>query len=96
MMLQDSVYPKWVPGLRQFWRQGNTRIVTFWAGSLGMSAMVITLIVSDWINWDKLNRDFVATTELSRAFLASFILVMDLFIVMQASALKWDITYTRN
>lgn len=83
MMLQDNLYPHWAPRIRAFWRTGNTRIVTFWGGSVGMSALVITLIVSDWINWDKLNRDFVATTELSRAFLASFILVMDLLIVMQ-------------
>ncbi len=38
---------------------------------------------SDWINWDTLNDPFVATNEASRSFLASFILVMDLLIVMQ-------------
>ena len=40
----------------------------------------------DWINWDTLNQSFVATNEASRSFLASFILVMDLLIVMQASS----------
>lgn len=47
------------------------------------TAVVATGIISDFVNWDTLNRDFVSTNELSRAFLASFILVMDLLIVMQ-------------
>lgn len=48
-----------------------------------MTIVVSTAISTDYVNWDRLNRDFVATNELSRAFLASFILVMDLMIVMQ-------------
>lgn len=48
-----------------------------------MTIVVSTAISTDYVNWDKLNRDFVASNELSRAFLASFILVMDLMIVMQ-------------
>ena len=47
------------------------------------TAVVATGIISDFVRWDSLNRDFVSTNELSRAFLASFILVMDLLIVMQ-------------
>lgn len=87
MMLQDELYPGWAPSLRAFWqRHGRTRIVVFWSVSLLLSALVVSLIVSDHISWDYLNREFVATTELSRAFLASFILVMDLLIVMQ----DWD------
>ncbi|XP_077561273.1 transmembrane protein 117-like isoform X4 [Haemaphysalis longicornis] len=87
MMLQDELYPGWAPSLRAFWqRHGRTRIVVFWAVALLLSALVVSLIVSDHISWDYLNREFVATTELSRAFLASFILVMDLLIVMQ----DWD------
>ncbi|GFX14752.1 transmembrane protein 117 [Trichonephila clavipes] len=87
MMLQDNLYPNWARPYREFWRShGRIRIVTFWLGSIIMTALVVTLIVSDLISWDNLNRDFVATTELSRAFLASFILVMDLLIVMQ----DWD------
>ncbi|XP_049268716.1 transmembrane protein 117 isoform X1 [Rhipicephalus sanguineus] len=87
MMLQDELYPSWAPALRAFWQShGRTRIVVFWSVSLLLSAVVISLIVSDHISWDYLNREFVATTELSRAFLASFILVMDLLIVMQ----DWD------
>ncbi|KAL3190123.1 hypothetical protein MRX96_020440 [Rhipicephalus microplus] len=86
MMLQDELYPSWAPALRAFWQShGRTRIFVFWSVSLLLSAVVISLIVSDHISWDYLNREFVATTELSRAFLASFILVMDLLIVMQAS-----------
>nr|CAD7259492.1 unnamed protein product [Timema shepardi] len=87
MMLQDNLYPNWATRFRQLWRQSNVpRILIFWVGSVLATAVVVTLIVSDWISWDRLNRDFVATTELSRAFLASFILVMDLLIVMQ----DWD------
>ena len=41
------------------------------------------VITTDWINWDEMNHDFMPTNEVSRAFLASFILVMDLLIVMQ-------------
>lgn len=48
-----------------------------------MTIVVSTAISTDYVNWDRLNRDFVATNELSRAFLGSFILVMDLLIVMQ-------------
>lgn len=84
MMLQDNLYPNWAKPYREFWRShGRLRITIFWTGSVVMTALVVTLIVSDLISWDNLNRDFVATTELSRAFLASFILVMDLLIVMQ-------------
>ena len=50
-----------------------------------MTIVVITAISTDYVNWDRLNRDFVASNELSRAFLASFILVMDLMIVMQVN-----------
>ena len=55
----------------------------FWFISFSMSAVVATAITTDYLNWDEISRDFMPTNELSRAFLASFILVMDLFIVMQ-------------
>lgn len=45
--------------------------------------LVVTVIATDEIKWDYINSSFLATNELSRAFLASFILVMDLLIVMQ-------------
>ena len=48
-----------------------------------MSAVVATAITTDYVNWDEISKDFMPTNELSRAYLASFILVMDLFIVMQ-------------
>ena len=48
-----------------------------------MTIVVSTAISTDYVNWDRINRDFVASNELARAFLASFILVMDLMIVMQ-------------
>ncbi|KAG8306024.1 hypothetical protein J6590_056699 [Homalodisca vitripennis] len=87
VMLQDNLYPEWAPLFRRLWRRSNIpRILIFWVGSVLATAVVVTLIVSDYISWDKLNRDFYASTELSRAFLASFILVMDLLIMMQ----DWD------
>uniref|UniRef100_T1ICX7 Transmembrane protein 117 n=1 Tax=Rhodnius prolixus TaxID=13249 RepID=T1ICX7_RHOPR len=87
VMLQDSLYPDWAPALRRLWRKSNIpRILIFWVGSALGSAFVVTLIVGDLISWDTLNQDFVASTELSRAFLASFILVLDLVIMMQ----DWD------
>ena len=48
-----------------------------------MSIVVATAISTDYVNWDEISRDFMPTNEVSRAYLASFILVMDLFIVMQ-------------
>ncbi|CAG2177658.1 unnamed protein product, partial [Oppiella nova] len=87
MMLQDNLYPGWAQTLRSFWhKHTTTRICVFWTGALVIAALVITLIVTDKISWDNLNKDFIASTELSRAFLASSILVMDLLIVMQ----DWD------
>lgn len=50
-----------------------------------MSIVVATAITTDYLNWDEISRDFMPTNEVSRAYLASFILVMDLFIVMQVS-----------
>lgn len=45
--------------------------------------LVILVISTDWIRWDYFSISVLATNELSRSFLASFILVMDLLIVMQ-------------
>jgi len=83
MMLQDKLYPEWNKRLRKIWKTGWTRIYMFWIVLIIATAIVATGIISDFIRWDSLNRDFVSTNELSRAFLASFILVMDLLIVMQ-------------
>ncbi|XP_050693016.1 transmembrane protein 117-like isoform X2 [Eriocheir sinensis] len=87
MMLQDNLYPNWAPEFRRLYRISNVpRILIFWFSYIVVAIVVIFLIVSDYISWDELNKGFVETTELSRAFLASFILVMDLLIVMQ----DWD------
>lgn len=83
MMLQDKLYPNWNVKLRKIWKTGWTRIYLFWIVLVVATTVVATGIISDFVNWDTLNRDFVSTNELSRAFLASFILVMDLLIVMQ-------------
>ena len=67
----------------------------FWLVLFVATAIVATGITTDFINWDKLNRDFVSTNELSRAFLASFILIMDLMIVMQVSRIEQTDTVSR-
>ena len=58
----------------------------FWFVFVSMTIVVSTAVSTDYVNWDKVNRDFVASNELARAFLASFILVMDLMIVMQVGS----------
>ncbi|XP_070567422.1 transmembrane protein 117-like [Ptychodera flava] len=86
MMLQDKLYPGWAVRLRAFWKRGYTRIILFWVVWLIMTLIVVLIITTDWVNWDTINRDLLVSNEVSRAFLASFILVMDLLIVMQ----DWD------
>ncbi|XP_073476052.1 transmembrane protein 117 isoform X4 [Aquarana catesbeiana] len=83
MMLQDSQYPDWGKSARAFWRRGNIRIILFWTVLFSLTSVVVLVITTDWISWDKLNRGFLPSDEVSRAFLASFILVFDLLIVMQ-------------
>lgn len=82
-LIQGVQYAHWAPGIRRFWKKGLNRVYAFWFVFVTMTIVVSTAISTDYVNWDRLNRDFVATNELSRAFLASFILVMDLLIVMQ-------------
>lgn len=63
VMLQDNLYPEWAPRCRKLWRRSNVpRIMIFWVGSVLATTVVVTLIVSDYISWDKLNRDFIAST----------------------------------
>ncbi|XP_056272964.1 transmembrane protein 117 isoform X2 [Pseudoliparis swirei] len=83
MMLQDQHYPDWGKAARRFWKQGNNRIVLFWTVLIALTSVVVLVISTDWISWDHLNRGFLPSDEVSRAFLASFILVFDLLIVMQ-------------
>nr|XP_033815318.1 transmembrane protein 117 isoform X1 [Geotrypetes seraphini]XP_033815319.1 transmembrane protein 117 isoform X1 [Geotrypetes seraphini] len=83
MMLQDKPYPDWGKCARAFWKKGHTRIILFWAVLFTLTSVVVLVITTDWISWDKLNRGFLPSDEVSRAFLASFILVFDLLIVMQ-------------
>ena len=83
IMLQEKLYPGFARPFRRWWNRGWNRIILFWTICLTTSGVVIMVISTDWINWDSLNRDFVASNEISRSFLASFILVMDLLIVMQ-------------
>ncbi|XP_078075859.1 transmembrane protein 117 isoform X1 [Mustelus asterias] len=83
MMLQDNLYPDWGRTARAFWRKGYNRVVLFWSVLITLTSVVVVVITTDWISWDKLNRGFLPSDEVSRAFLASFILVFDLLIVMQ-------------
>lgn len=83
MMLQDKPYPDWGKSARAFWKKGNVRIILFWTVLFTLTSVVVLIITTDWISWDKLNRGFLPSDEVSRAFLASFILVFDLLIVMQ-------------
>lgn len=83
MMLQEKLYPSWAKFARKWWNTGVNRIILFWFIVCISSFIVIFVIATDYINWDSLNRDFLHTNELSRAFLASFILVLDITIVMQ-------------
>ncbi|XP_072123538.1 transmembrane protein 117 isoform X3 [Mobula birostris] len=83
MMLQDDSYPAWGKTARAFWRKGYNRIVLFWSVLITLTSVVVVVITTDWISWDKLNRGFLPSDEISRAFLASFILVFDLLIIMQ-------------
>ena len=62
------------------------RVKAFWFISISMTAIAVTGMTTKFVDWDKINQDFVSTNELSRAFLASFILVFDLLIVMQVCA----------
>ena len=62
-----------------------TRIVIFWFIVVVLTSAVVIVVCTDWISWDRLSHGFLQTDELSRAFLASFILVFDLLIVMQVN-----------
>ena len=82
-MLQEKFYPEWARPVRRWWNRGKNRIILFWCMAVIATILVVTVIATDEIKWDYFNSSFLATNELSRAFLASFILVMDLLIVMQ-------------
>ena len=85
MMLQEKLSPKWAVGARKWWNTRYNRIILFWIVVVTSSFIVVFVIATDYINWDSLNRDFLHSNELSRAILASFILVMDITIVMQVN-----------
>ena len=48
---------------RKFWKtHGWVRIGVFWFGSAISTAVVIMVITTDWITWDRINRDFISTS----------------------------------
>ena len=83
MMLQERLYPYWARPVRKWWNRKYNRIILFWAVTSVTSFTVVFTIATDYIQWDKLHRDLLSSNEVSRAFLASFILVMDILIVVQ-------------
>ena len=83
MMLQERLYPYWARPVRKWWNRKYNRIILFWVVTSVASFTVVFSIATDYIQWDKLHRDLLSSNELSRAFLASFILVMDILIVVQ-------------
>ncbi|KAK6973795.1 transmembrane protein 117 [Biomphalaria glabrata] len=86
IMLQEKLYPGWATLARKWWNTNMNRIIVFWIAVSMCSFIVLFVIATDYINWDRLNHDFLHSNELSRSFLASFILVLDITIVMQ----DWD------
>jgi ABC-type Fe3+ transport system permease subunit len=86
-MLQEKLYPNWAKRARKWWNTGIRRIILFWTVVVLTSFLVVFVIATDYINWDRLNHDFLHSNELSRAILASFILVLDITIVMQVCAI---------
>ena len=82
--LQDTKkYSSWAVTVRQWWKEGLRRVYLFWVFFVVLTILVIVCVSTDLINWDDFNRDMFYTNEVGRAFLASFILVMDFTIVMQ-------------
>lgn len=71
----------------------NERLVPCRTVLFTLTSVVVLVITTDWISWDKLNRGFLPSDEVSRAFLASFILVFDLLIVMQVSVLVFPFSH---
>ncbi|XP_057311740.1 transmembrane protein 117-like [Hydractinia symbiolongicarpus] len=86
MMLQEKKYHHWMRPVRRWWQTGYNRVIAFWLVCLAMTIVVVVGITTDFVNWDGINRGMVSTNELSRSFLASFILIFDLVIIMQ----DWD------
>ena len=83
MMLQEKLYPLWARKSRNWWNTRYNRIFTFWIAVILSFFTVVCTITVDVISWDRINGDVLHMNELSRAFLASFILILDVTIVMQ-------------
>ena len=48
-----------------------------------LTGLIATVMITDYIKWDELNQDFIYTSEFGRGMWASFVLVLDVTIVMQ-------------
>lgn len=88
MMLQEKLYPNWAKPVKNWWNRRYNRIILFWIIVVVTTFIVIFIIATNYIDWDRLNRGLLPSNEVSRSFLASFILVMDIMIVMQVSRLE--------
>lgn len=71
----------------------NECLVSYRTVLFTLTSVVVLVITTDWISWDKLNRGFLPSDEVSRAFLASFILVFDLLIVMQVGVFVFPFSH---
>ncbi|CAH1787332.1 unnamed protein product [Owenia fusiformis] len=92
IMLQEKLYPQFARPVRRWWNRRYNRIIMFWVFVVSLTVIVVVIISTDIIQWDRINRDFVPSNEISRSILASFILLMDLLIVMQ----DWDFPHFIN
>ena len=83
-MLQDNLlYKHWFVPVRKWWNNSYNRVIMFWIMVIVSFTIVVSVIATDEVKWDKMNKDFMPTNEVGRSFLASFILVMDILIVVQ-------------
>lgn len=80
---QQRRYRCWVKDLRYFWRNGKLRIIAFWFITTTTAVVSVIAVSLDFLKWDSMNKNLPSSNEVSRSFLASFIIVCDLVIIMQ-------------
>lgn len=69
--------------IRRWWKDSHLRIATFWLMWLTCWAVFVTGITTNFMKWEEMNKNFATTDELSRTYLASSIIVLDLIVIMQ-------------
>ncbi len=88
LMLQSThPYPRWMADSRMQWQQGSLRIFVFWISfCAGSAAVAFVLAHSDRYSLSLMQATGLSTSELSRSWLASLLLGLQLALVMQ----DWD------